>query len=126
MENSDAPSVGPRDRRPDALGDLQVLPDEVICAILEFLTPRDVARVACVSRFSSLSYPPLLLLWIRFSSFVEIRSEISLFLWRTDWKIFGCFVALAIRHDIAIVESTAVMLSSVIVFDLQCNVHFVQ
>ncbi|EXB75365.1 F-box protein [Morus notabilis] len=73
MENSDSPSVGPRDRRPDALGDLRVLPDEVICAILEFLTPRDVARVACVSRFSALSYPPLLLLRIRFSSFVEIR-----------------------------------------------------
>ncbi|XP_010273004.1 PREDICTED: F-box protein At1g78280 [Nelumbo nucifera] len=38
-----------KDRRPDALGDLRVLPDEVICSILENLTPRDVARLACVS-----------------------------------------------------------------------------
>ncbi|KAK4274126.1 hypothetical protein QN277_017404 [Acacia crassicarpa] len=40
---------GPRDRRADALGDLRVLPDEILCAILEELTPRDVARLACVS-----------------------------------------------------------------------------
>jgi hypothetical protein len=38
-----------RDRRTDALGDLRVLPDETICSILERLTPRDAARVACVS-----------------------------------------------------------------------------
>ncbi|RDX72118.1 F-box protein [Mucuna pruriens] len=38
-----------RDRRTDALGDLRVLPDEILCAILERLTPRDAARVACVS-----------------------------------------------------------------------------
>ncbi|GMN45361.1 hypothetical protein TIFTF001_014549 [Ficus carica] len=49
MVTSDAPAVEPRDRRPDALGDLRVLPDEVICSILEFLTPRDVARLSCVS-----------------------------------------------------------------------------
>ncbi|XAR62141.1 hypothetical protein NMG60_11016777 [Bertholletia excelsa] len=39
----------PKDRRPDALGDLRVLPDEIICAILVNLTPRDVARLSCVS-----------------------------------------------------------------------------
>uniref|UniRef100_A0A5B7AP33 F-box protein n=1 Tax=Davidia involucrata TaxID=16924 RepID=A0A5B7AP33_DAVIN len=39
----------PRDRRPDALGDLRVLPDDTICAILVHLTPRDVARLSCVS-----------------------------------------------------------------------------
>ncbi|XP_052202408.1 lysine-specific demethylase JMJ21 [Diospyros lotus] len=39
----------PRDRRPDALGDLRVFPDEIICAILTNLTPRDVARLSCVS-----------------------------------------------------------------------------
>ncbi|TKY74386.1 F-box protein [Spatholobus suberectus] len=38
-----------RDRRTDALGDLRVLPDEILCAILERLTPRYAARVACVS-----------------------------------------------------------------------------
>ncbi|XP_061353382.1 lysine-specific demethylase JMJ21 isoform X2 [Gastrolobium bilobum] len=38
-----------RDRRADALGDLRVLHDEILCTILERLTPRDVARVACVS-----------------------------------------------------------------------------
>ena len=41
-----------RDRRLDALGDLIVLPDEVICSILE-LTPRDLGHLACVSRFFS-------------------------------------------------------------------------
>ncbi|ESW08264.1 hypothetical protein PHAVU_009G032400 [Phaseolus vulgaris] len=38
-----------RDRRTEALGDLRVLSDEILCAILERFTPRDVARVACVS-----------------------------------------------------------------------------
>ncbi|ERN14745.1 F-box protein At1g78280 [Amborella trichopoda] len=38
-----------RDRRPDALGDLRVLPDELICSILDFLSLRDVARLSCVS-----------------------------------------------------------------------------
>ncbi len=46
-----AQALGFRDRRADALGDLRVLPDETVCAILEFLTPRDVARLSCVSRF---------------------------------------------------------------------------
>ncbi|KAK3016304.1 hypothetical protein RJ639_007624 [Escallonia herrerae] len=30
-----------RDRRPDGLGDLRVIPDEILCAILVALTPRD-------------------------------------------------------------------------------------
>ncbi|KAL0878283.1 hypothetical protein Bca101_027989 [Brassica carinata] len=38
-----------RDRRPEALGSLSVLPDETICALLEHLDPRDIARLACVS-----------------------------------------------------------------------------
>ncbi|GAB2224257.1 hypothetical protein Droror1_Dr00005009 [Drosera rotundifolia] len=38
-----------KDRRPDALGALRGLPDELICAILGFLSARDVARLACVS-----------------------------------------------------------------------------
>ncbi|KAK9269878.1 hypothetical protein L1049_025451 [Liquidambar formosana] len=41
--------LGLKDRRPDGLGDLRVLPDEIICAILDNLTARDVARLACVS-----------------------------------------------------------------------------
>lgn len=41
-----------RDRRPDALGDLRVLPDEIICDVLDLLTPRDLARLSCVSRSS--------------------------------------------------------------------------
>ncbi|KAI9097565.1 hypothetical protein K1719_025336 [Acacia pycnantha] len=50
MEPSTAQMAGgPRDRRADALGDLRVLPDEILCAVLEELTPRDVARLACVS-----------------------------------------------------------------------------
>ncbi|KAJ7965736.1 F-box protein family [Quillaja saponaria] len=49
MENSQGQIEAPRDRRHDALGDLRVLPDEIVCFILELLTPRDVARVACVS-----------------------------------------------------------------------------
>ncbi|PON69898.1 F-box domain containing protein [Parasponia andersonii] len=45
MENSE----GPSDRRPAALGDLRVLPDELVCAVLEYLTPCDIARLSCVS-----------------------------------------------------------------------------
>ncbi|KAF9612080.1 hypothetical protein IFM89_037999 [Coptis chinensis] len=41
--------MDPKDRRPEALGDLQLLPDEIICSVLELLTPRDVACVSCVS-----------------------------------------------------------------------------
>uniref|UniRef100_A0A0D6R5E3 JmjC domain-containing protein n=1 Tax=Araucaria cunninghamii TaxID=56994 RepID=A0A0D6R5E3_ARACU len=39
----------PQDRRPEGLGALQILPDEIICIILEALSPRDVAKLACVS-----------------------------------------------------------------------------
>ncbi|XP_068641349.1 lysine-specific demethylase JMJ21 [Aristolochia californica] len=46
MEN---PQPIQRDRRPDALGDLRVLPDELLSAILEYLSARDVARLSCVS-----------------------------------------------------------------------------
>ncbi|KAI8550342.1 hypothetical protein RHMOL_Rhmol06G0098000 [Rhododendron molle] len=48
VENS-VSQFPPKDRRPDALGDLTVIPDEIICAILVSLTPRDVARLSCVS-----------------------------------------------------------------------------
>ncbi|XP_062026333.1 lysine-specific demethylase JMJ21-like [Rosa rugosa] len=49
MEISESPPFRPRDRRPDALGSFLVLPDELICAVLELLSPRDVARLSCVS-----------------------------------------------------------------------------
>ncbi|KAL2504282.1 F-box protein [Abeliophyllum distichum] len=39
----------PKDRRREALGNLCVLPDEILCAILIYLTPLDVARLSCVS-----------------------------------------------------------------------------
>ncbi|XP_020593236.1 F-box protein At1g78280 [Phalaenopsis equestris] len=39
----------PRDRRPDALGHLSVLPDELICVILEHLSSSDLVRLSCVS-----------------------------------------------------------------------------
>ncbi|KAG7587480.1 F-box-like domain superfamily [Arabidopsis thaliana x Arabidopsis arenosa] len=42
-------TLGQRDRRPEALGSLSVLPDETICALLEYLAPRDIANLACVS-----------------------------------------------------------------------------
>lgn len=38
-----------RDRRPDAFGNLRVLPDELICSILEHLSPSDLGRLSCVS-----------------------------------------------------------------------------
>ncbi|KAK9130103.1 hypothetical protein Sjap_010590 [Stephania japonica] len=38
-----------RDRRGEALGALRALPDDLICAILETLSPRDLARLACAS-----------------------------------------------------------------------------
>ncbi|RWW63145.1 hypothetical protein BHE74_00029691 [Ensete ventricosum] len=43
------PMIG--DRRPDALGDLCFLPDETLCAILDLLSPADLARLSCVSRW---------------------------------------------------------------------------
>ncbi|TQE12648.1 hypothetical protein C1H46_001668 [Malus baccata] len=49
MENSEAHALGLTDRRPAALGNFRVLPDDLICDILEYLSPRDVARLACVS-----------------------------------------------------------------------------
>ncbi|KAG0480305.1 hypothetical protein HPP92_011163 [Vanilla planifolia] len=39
----------PRDRRQGALGVLNVLSDELICAILELLSPSDLGRLSCVS-----------------------------------------------------------------------------
>uniref|UniRef100_A0A803MEA6 F-box protein n=1 Tax=Chenopodium quinoa TaxID=63459 RepID=A0A803MEA6_CHEQI len=37
------------DRRAEALGNLRVLPDEVVCEIISFLSLQDVARLSCVS-----------------------------------------------------------------------------
>ncbi|PPS02904.1 hypothetical protein GOBAR_AA17752 [Gossypium barbadense] len=37
-----------RDRRADSLGDFKYIPDEIICTILDCLTPLDLARLACV------------------------------------------------------------------------------
>ncbi|KAJ3673406.1 hypothetical protein LUZ60_006780 [Juncus effusus] len=37
------------DRRPAALGDLAVLPDETICSVLDLLSPTDLARLSSVS-----------------------------------------------------------------------------
>lgn len=45
----DESSIAPKDRRIDALGNLRVLPDETLCSILVLLSPRDVARLSCVS-----------------------------------------------------------------------------
>ncbi|KAK9757623.1 hypothetical protein RND81_01G174600 [Saponaria officinalis] len=39
------------DRRTGALGDMRVIPDEIICDIISVLSPRDVARLSCVSRY---------------------------------------------------------------------------
>lgn len=49
MEISQVEVLEIKDRRAEGLGNLQVLPDELICSILDNLTPRDVARFACVS-----------------------------------------------------------------------------
>ncbi|XP_043722448.1 F-box protein At1g78280-like [Telopea speciosissima] len=49
MEVTQSQMMEVKDRRPIALGDLRVFPDELICAILENFTPRDVARLSCVS-----------------------------------------------------------------------------
>ncbi|KAK1432209.1 hypothetical protein QVD17_09103 [Tagetes erecta] len=45
----DAQIVVVRDRRADALGDFNLLPDETVCSILSLLSPPDVARLACAS-----------------------------------------------------------------------------
>lgn len=47
---SSSGSPMPKDRRLEALGDLRVLPDEILCAIFTFLSPHDVGRLSCVSR----------------------------------------------------------------------------
>eukprot|EP00249_Psilotum_nudum_P029798 c41182_g1_i1 orf=3-365(-) len=39
----------PLDRRPNALGGLQILSDEILCHILDFLHPPDVGILSCVS-----------------------------------------------------------------------------
>ncbi|CAN6479936.1 unnamed protein product [Victoria cruziana] len=39
----------PKDRRPDALGNFRVLPDELLSTIFESLSPPDIGRLACVS-----------------------------------------------------------------------------
>jgi hypothetical protein len=36
-------------RREGALGALAVLPDEVLCAVVDLLPPADIGRLACVS-----------------------------------------------------------------------------
>nr|GMD91250.1 F-box protein At1g78280 isoform X1 [Ipomoea batatas] len=76
----------PLDRRFSALGGLRILPDEILCAILTYLSPRDVARVACVSRMDLpiesdiLCQKPL-----RFDGFN------SLFLYR---RLYRCYTTL--------------------------------
>lgn len=42
-------------RREAALGGLAVLPDEVLCAVVDLLSPTDIGRLACVSRSPQLS-----------------------------------------------------------------------
>jgi hypothetical protein len=37
-------------RREAALGALAVLPDEVLCAVVDLLPPADIGRLACASR----------------------------------------------------------------------------
>ncbi|KAF6170322.1 hypothetical protein GIB67_043012 [Kingdonia uniflora] len=49
MEISQSSQIEPKYRRPDALGELRVLPDELICSIMETLSPNDIARLSCVS-----------------------------------------------------------------------------
>ncbi|MQL99139.1 hypothetical protein Taro_031856 [Colocasia esculenta] len=49
MENQQEEYQQRRDRRPEALGDLRLLPDELLCAIIDRLAPGDVGRLACVS-----------------------------------------------------------------------------
>lgn len=48
----------PDRRRLEALGDLRVLPDETLFAILTYLSPHDIGRLSCVSRF--IIFPPIL------------------------------------------------------------------
>ncbi|KAJ4965124.1 hypothetical protein NE237_016973 [Protea cynaroides] len=49
MEGTRSRMMELKDRRSIALGHFRVLPDELICSLLESLSPRDVGRLACVS-----------------------------------------------------------------------------
>lgn len=60
------PATGPRGeameaagngRREAALGALAVLPDEVLCAVVDLLPPADIGRLACVSRYPPAALP---------------------------------------------------------------------
>ena len=50
-----AMEAGGDGRREAALGALAVLPDEVLCAVVDLLPPADIGRLACVSRYP---HPP--------------------------------------------------------------------
>ncbi|KAF0899240.1 hypothetical protein E2562_015901 [Oryza meyeriana var. granulata] len=45
----DAAAAAGNGRREAALGGLAVLPDEVLCAVVDLLSPTDIGRLACVS-----------------------------------------------------------------------------
>nr|XP_024381426.1 F-box protein At1g78280-like isoform X2 [Physcomitrium patens] len=86
-----------RDRRPDALGDFCVLPDELLCSILAALPPRTVGTLACVSRLgyvkagTSVVKPPL-----RFDGFS------SMFLYK---RWYRCNIALeSFACDTGVIE----------------------
>ncbi|XP_048130053.1 F-box protein At1g78280 isoform X2 [Rhodamnia argentea] len=83
METPQARPLGFRDRRPDALGDLRVLPDEIICSILENLSPRDVARLSCVSSamYILCNEEPL---WM--SLCLSLKRSDKLLQYRGSWK----------------------------------------
>ncbi|KAI3412796.1 uncharacterized protein J3R85_016925 [Psidium guajava] len=83
METPQAQPLGFRDRRPDALGDLRVLPDEIICSILENLSPRDVARLSCVSSamYILCNEEPL---WM--SLCLNLKRSDKLLQYRGSWK----------------------------------------
>lgn len=68
------------DRRSDALGDLRVLPDEILCSILTVLEPRDVGRLSCVSRFRfSINLNLLIIRFLVFTVYL-IPSSVGSFL----------------------------------------------
>ncbi|KAL3733117.1 hypothetical protein ACJRO7_022611 [Eucalyptus globulus] len=77
------PPFGFRDRRPDALGNLRVLPDEVVCSILENLSPRDVALLSCVSSamYILCNEEPL---WM--SLCLNLKRSDKLLQYRGSWK----------------------------------------
>ncbi|KAF3539083.1 hypothetical protein F2Q69_00020989 [Brassica cretica] len=45
-----------RDHRSEALGSLSVLQDETICVLLEYLDPRYIAYLSCVSMYFYIDY----------------------------------------------------------------------